>query len=249
MKKIYFALGALLFSASFGFSQVEIRVYDSGVESGNDISGSVHTVTVSEDGMHDVHLAVRNVSGADKELKISRLRISEVSGWTDGLCWGPVPDPDFNGQCYGSSQMSTNPWLSPSAMTITNNGIGELKPQITTNGPGTALYRYYVVEGATTLDSIDVQVTSVLSIDEKTPAFEMSAYPNPVNGTLTVTSSGLNGGGELRITDVLGKVVYTDNAVNAINKVDVSSFKNGVYLVTILQKGEAVQTRRVVVKH
>jgi hypothetical protein len=52
----------------------------------------------------------------------------------------------------------------------------------------------------------------------------------------------------VRVTDVLGKVVYADEA-GAIEKIDVSNFKNGVYLISVSENGEAIQTRRIVVKH
>ena len=76
----------------------------------------------------------------------------------------------------------------------------------------------------------------------------LSVYPNPANSQLTVSATGVEGSTEIRITDVFGKVVYTEE-VNGTKKVDVSELKNGVYLVTVLRKGEAVQTRRVVIKH
>ena len=76
----------------------------------------------------------------------------------------------------------------------------------------------------------------------------MTAYPNPASSMITVNTVGISGDYNVRVTDVLGKVVYSDEA-NAIKKIDVSNFKNGVYLITVSEKGEAIQTRRIVVKH
>lgn len=248
MKKIYFAFSALLLSASMSFAQVEIRAFEGGVAVGNDISGTTVTAITEQDGLVAKTFSVKNTSGSAAALRIQRLRIDEVAAWTDGLCWGPYPDPNFEGHCYGAGQMLTNPWTNPHDANLTTNGDGNLVLDIHTEGAGTALYRYYVMNGSVKVDSIDLQVTSVLGMDELEEKAGMTAYPNPANGQLTVATTGVEGTVELRITDVLGKVVYNEE-VGATKKVDVSEFKNGVYLVTVLRKGESIQTRRVVVKH
>ena len=67
---------------------------------------------------------------------------------------------------------------------------------------------------------------------------------------VTVNTSGLEGSGaSVRIVDVLGKQVYSEEFSGSSKKIDVSDFKNGVYLLTVSEKGSAVQTRRIVVRH
>ena len=66
---------------------------------------------------------------------------------------------------------------------------------------------------------------------------------------INTTAQGLDGTFDVKMTDVLGKVVYSESVTGTSKKVDVSDFKNGVYLVTIIEKGTTVQTRRLVVKH
>ena len=114
-----------------------------------------------------------------------------------------------------------------------------------THGSGTEKYRFYLIEGQSTrVDSVDVIITSVLGIaDQQEEEVSVSVYPNPVSNVLTVSTKGLEGSIELKIVDVLGKVVLTESGTS-INKVDVSNFKNGVYLVYIQNKGNLVQTKR-----
>jgi hypothetical protein len=120
--------------------------------------------------------------------------------------------------------------------------------QVTTSG--TEKYRFYLIEGQSTrVDSVDVTLTSVLAIgDQKQEEVGVSIYPNPVSNVLTVNATGVEGSVELKMVDVLGKVILSESGA-PLNKVDVSNFKNGVYLVYVYNKGSLIQTKRIVVKH
>ena len=102
------------------------------------------------------------------------------------------------------------------------------------------------------VDSVDYIINngslSTPSVAKQTE-ISMSLYPNPVSSLLTVTAQGLDGNFDVKMTDVLGKVVYNESVSGTSKKVDVSDFKNGVYIVTVLEKGTAIQTRRLVIKH
>jgi hypothetical protein len=248
MKKLYALLSATLLTGAAAFAQVEIRATENGLPVGNDISGTTVMISVSSDELVARTFAVTNVSGETGNYKIKRLRITEVPGWEDGLCWGPYPDPTFVGQCYPASGMTTNPWITPNSAPMDNGGNGNIISDIHTNGSGCGHYRYYVLKGNATIDSIDVEVCSTLSIEEPQEEPGMTAYPNPANNYLNVNITGIGGTADLRITDVLGKLVYSDE-VSSAKKIDVSNFKNGVYLVTVLERGTVIQTRRIVVKH
>lgn len=259
MKKIYSFLFAIGFVSAVS-AQVEIRDYSGtgGTQIGNDISGTTYTINVTESGLIVQHFAVKNVSGADQYMRVKRLQMNVPSSdWNDALCWGQDPDTDFEGGCYTAAQMNTNPWSSPNvtstnhAPTIGDGNIGDLKLDIEVGTVGVAHYRYYIMpnQGSAPIDSIDVEVTRTLGITEEKEELGMTAYPNPVNNILTVNTTGVDDGSvSLRITDVLGKVVYNDE-VGTIKKIDVNDFKNGVYLVSVFDKGNLIQTRRIVVKH
>lgn len=223
------------------FAQVTITLQGESA----DLEGQ--TITVAWDGVStDVarDFIVTNNTGASQNLKIRREWINPVAGFQDYLCWG-----NFGGigDCYPVNSNST--WTCPNPAAISDGGQGLLNVHIKPNDiNGTALYRYCVLnDGGTVLGCVDIQFVSTAGLKEPKTAATITAYPNPATSVLTVAANGLDSY-TIRMTDVLGKVIY-EEAANGTKKIDVSDFKNGVYLVTVLERGAAIQTRRVVVKH
>jgi hypothetical protein len=251
MKKLYtLAIASLLSSLSWGQYEVyHVTSCDAADAGSVDVGGTVHVENdVPVGGQIELHFYIKNMSGSTKMISIQRNRLNVPSEWIEVNCWAPCYDPDFNGTCYPYS--AANPWTSPSAMMVMNDSTAEFKPKFSINATeGGGLYRYYFLEGSTKLDSIDIHINQTASINEPQPIQTgMTAYPNPASTMITVNTVGTSGDYAVRVTDILGKVVYADEA-GAIEKIDVSNFKNGVYLITVSEKGEAIQTRRIVVKH
>jgi hypothetical protein len=243
MKKIYSLLICCSFTA-LGFAQVEVT------ESGQstDISGTTWTKIVDQAGNVAFPMQIRNVSGNAASLNITRVRLDHPASWEDGLTW---QSEDFgSGAGYASPQMATNPWTTPFAVQLQDNGWGWFNCSIHVDVPGTGTYRYYMEEaGGMVVDSVDLQVIySTVGVEELEVVKGMTAYPNPANDLLTVNATGLEDY-RIRMTDVLGKVVYDEAASAPKKAIDVSDMKNGVYMVTVLEKGTVIRTRRVVVKH
>lgn len=252
MKKIYSLVTVVLVACSTSFGQVEIKLWDSGTQSGtgNALNGEEHTIVVATDGTHGVTINFKNTSASTKTWKMERYRITDVGAWSDYLCWGAPGDPF--GQCYTATQMSTNPWTSPNqySLNVAAGASANLVADAETHGSGTEKYRFYLIEGQSTrVDSVDVTVTSTLAVgDQKQEEVGVSIYPNPVSNVLTVNATGVEGSVELKMVDVLGKVILSESGA-PLNKVDVSNFKNGVYLVYVYNKGSLIQTKRIVIKH
>jgi hypothetical protein len=242
MKKIY-SLLAVCSLATLGFGQV-VEIYENGQST--DISGTTVMKTADEAETVFSYLIVKNVSGMNMSVQITRVRLDYPASWTDGLCWGA--EDGSSGVCYGSGQMPTNPWTTPFTANMPNNSTAMITSDVHVESAGMGTYRYYVNVGGNYVDSVDVQINSVLAVEEPEIVKGMTAYPNPANGVLTVSATGLDDY-QIRMTDVLGKVVYDETASAPKKSIDVSDFKNGVYLVTVIEKGTVVQTRRVVVKH
>ena len=257
MKKLY-SLFLSIGLASAVNAQVEIREYTGtgGTEVGNDISGT-NFQYVAGDGEFYIHFAVKNVSGTNQRFRISRLRIDAPTDWEKEICWGQDPDDYFESICVLNSLIgSSNPCSTTKAscktqaQKIGNGSIGDLKIKFEAAAAGEGHYRFYVVtgQGGNLVDSVDLTITKPLSITEEKEELGMTAYPNPANSYLTVNTTGTDENVNLRITDVLGKVVYNE-VVSPLKKIDVSEYKNGVYLVSVYREGTLVQTRRVVVRH
>lgn len=249
MKKVYLLLAAIGVISTSAMAQIEIREFSGGQAVGNDLAGTTWNEAVTEEGTVVLTFNVLNTSGSQKVLKVNRVRVVENAAWSDFLCWGPNPDPNFEGMCYPASAMNVANWTTPTGVTVNNNDDANLQVDVHIESAGNATYRYIIMDGTTKLDSIDVQFNSSLSIQDQTEEpLGMTAYPNPANNNLTIATTGTDGNCAVRITDVLGKVVYSEE-MGTTKKVDVSEFKNGVYLVTVTEKGQLVQTRRIVVKH
>lgn len=239
MKRLLLAFITLTSLASFA----QVSITHEGEST--DLQGQTYTITwdgVTEDIGRD--FIVTNNTGATQNMKIRREWITVVAGFQDYLCWGANGGI---GDCYPVSSNAN--WVSPAAVVADNGEEGLLvlhfKPN---NNYGTAVYRFTVEDDmGADLGYFDVQLVSTLSLKETKPAATISAYPNPAASSLTVAATGMDNF-TIRMTDVLGKVIYEETA-NGTKKIDVSDFKNGVYLVTVLERGVAVQTRRVVVKH
>jgi len=73
----------------------------------------------------------------------------------------------------------------------------------------------------------------ILSVDDIDSTQSFAIYPNPSNTTITIASK-TSEITSVRITDVLGAVVYSkEKQASGNREVDISSFSNGIYFVTI----------------
>lgn len=75
---------------------------------------------------------------------------------------------------------------------------------------------------------------------------EFRLYPNPVSGRLFF-DAGAATIEEITISDLTGKHVYSVQSIERINNIDVSEFKNGIYIARI-KTNEKIITRKFVVK-
>lgn len=260
MKKLYtLAITSLIASASWG--QIFVESSCAGVDGSSvDVGGTVVYENdivpfnssqggspASENRSH-TKFYYRNNSGSEQVISLRRMRVDVPGTWTELMCWAPCDDNLFEGGCFGTAQMASNPWTSPT-VTVSDGEAAEIKPDVAViDDAGGGRFRYYVVNGNTVIDSVDLYINATASIDDKEEVVGMTAYPNPANNFITINTNGLSDHYTVRITDVLGKVVYTDEA-GPVKKIDTGDFKNGVYLISVMEKGVTIQTRRVVVKH
>lgn len=217
-----------------------------------DISGSSHTVQVTEPGVIITDFLVSNNTGSTTQWRITRLRINVPGSWEDFLCWGHSTDP-FGGTCYSATQMNTNPWTTSGgdSFPINDGEKGKLTVDIDPDdlAGGSAHYRYYVTsDGVTYLDSVDIIVNSSLTVKEVKQDVSLSIAPNPASDQISINLTGIENA-SVKIVDVLGNVVYKDANFMSTKKIDVSSFKNGIYFVMIESNGIKTMTRKVVVRH
>ena len=89
---------------------------------------------------------------------------------------------------------------------------------------------------------VDVQVTPVGISSNQLP--EISLYPNPSNGIVTIR---LNRQDiyDISITSINGQLLHSAVMEGTTHQIDLSSFKKGVYLITIRSK-DFVTTRKII---
>jgi hypothetical protein len=83
-------------------------------------------------------------------------------------------------------------------------------------------------------------VPGFIGIEENTdPKLQPSVYPNPTSGELFLNFKGVSGDREIIITDMTGRIcTRLNNQQSDLIHMDISSFSNGVYLYTVLNKGQ-----------
>lgn len=72
-------------------------------------------------------------------------------------------------------------------------------------------------------------------------------YPNPASSFLIVESLN-NDAEEIQIEDINGRMILK-HSLSAGNTIDVSSFPNGVYAITLKNKGNSQSTKRFMISH
>ncbi len=250
MKKIFTLIVASALGYGVHAQSVTMNHYDhiTHLDGAQVMSGDTIEINENENWEHYVNLHFSGVTTGDVNFRVKEI-ISNACA-TDQICAFLDPDPEFQANCWPVN--NTN-YTTP-LMTDINFGAGDelqVKPlgSFPNNCGGVVQMRYFIRLDGVELDSFDVKVTSMLStpVQEK-EVIDMTAYPNPANNVVTVNTTGVDGEVEVKITDILGKVVYNES-VSAVKKIDVSDYKNGVYLISVSENGKAIRTRRIVVKH
>lgn len=76
----------------------------------------------------------------------------------------------------------------------------------------------------------------------------LSVYPNPATDFINISIKGNNTDALVKIYSALGTEVFSENIEN-FKKIDVSDFKNNVYIINVYSKDDLIETARFVVRH
>jgi hypothetical protein len=94
---------------------------------------------------------------------------------------------------------------------------------------------------------LSAQTSGKNNVDQDNDAI-VSIYPNPASEFLNITVKNGLSKGTFKIFSALGTEIYADD-VDTFKKIDLSDFKNNVYILNIYSDNALVQTYRFVVKH
>ncbi|MCB0769227.1 MAG: T9SS type A sorting domain-containing protein, partial [Flavobacteriales bacterium] len=113
---------------------------------------------------------------------------------------------------------------------------------------GNGLIDGLVAAGSRSTFTINVMNPLSTGVQEK-PAFsELNTWPNPVNDVLNIAlTSELNGNVQVRISDLSGRVVSTENrsVSNGLNRMEapVSDLNPGLYMVQLSNGKHSISSR------
>ena len=241
MKKL--VLSIVLFITFAGTSLAQgVTIYIDGQSS--DVSGTTYNYNLAEDAWnyHVIDFIVNNETGVNQDWIITRSNISQPGDWSNYLCWG------LNGGVGLCYPVSSNAIWSSGSEQILADSSGRLSTYVNSPSGGSATYRYYVSnDGVTFLDSVDLMITNVLSVDEL-KTLSVSVAPNPSSDYININTTGVNNA-SLKMVDVLGNVVLSETIYGNSKKIDVNKFRNGIYFLTVESEGVKTVTRKIIVRH
>lgn len=202
------------------------------------------TATVGDDD-NELIVTITNTSDEPDTIYLSKRVISEVPGSYNTFCIGicydpsitvtPIPlilQPGENSDSHGFHFLY-NPGGSEGTTTV---------DYTFTSGSFSTNLRVNYTYSTTGIGSADLRVNS------------LTAYPNPATSSVTVAYdlSGLHTSSDARlvITNLVGSKVAVRSLNGTSGKigVDLSNFDAGIYFYSIEANGQAISTRKLIVK-
>lgn len=187
-----------------------------------------------------IYMHVVNTSGSSQNYKFRRVYLTSLTGMTDQFCDCQL--------CYPTTGTT---WTTSSGCSVAAGDSSVMKPIIDFSGTGTAHIRYYILDannGNALVDSIDFNITSTLTINEK-PEVSFSAYPNPASNEFTIDFTGNEGMNfNVVVYNIVGERVMSQILTNGVNKLEIEKLSNGVYFYSIMNKDSILETKKLVVK-
>ena len=212
---------------------------------------SLTDVTPNHKVYYDAGVALDDITGAHVEIKNNSSTTNSYkvrwNGYTDSLCSVNYFCWDL---CYTPGKL-----VSDDGMNIAAGSVSTLfSPHIYSKGGGvegicTVSYTFFNESDLNdTLQVIvEFESSNSISIDDNEPTIS-AVYPNPASDFVNVNLENPNKG-QFQIMNVLGQVVKTKDITEATNNlsIDISELESGVYFYSLIVKGQAVETKRLVV--
>lgn len=90
------------------------------------------------------------------------------------------------------------------------------------------------------------QVSNIVKLNPKKSHVNIKCYPNPASQYIWIDQLPLLS--EIRISNAMGQSVWSSKAQSTLQYIDVATFPNGIYWISILQNGQTLTTQKIVVK-
>jgi len=207
--------------------------------------------TVSHKVYYDANVASADVTGAHVVIKNNSATTNSYkvrwNGFANTLCSVNYFCWDL---CYTPGKLESDAGLNVLAG-MTNSLFS---PHIFSQGGGiegscTVSYTFFNENDLN--DTLQVIVefvaTTSISVLENTPTVS-AVYPNPAANFVNVKLNNVNKG-QFQIINVLGQVVKTEEITQATSNlsIDIADLESGVYFYSLIVKGQAVESKRLVI--
>ncbi|MCC6187174.1 MAG: SBBP repeat-containing protein [Chitinophagaceae bacterium] len=106
-------------------------------------------------------------------------------------------------------------------------------------------YAVIITNGTGCVDTSDCVSAIGTGIAASAMASNISIYPNPANNVVVI--SNLSKGQSINIINTLGVSVFDNKASNSTMNIDVNAFASGMYFVQIVQDGQLIATRKLLI--
>jgi len=213
-------------------------------EGGNPSTSSLENPNVyySATGDYNVQLIIYDGTRYDTASKTNYIEVHNlpnvVFGTVEDLCnedWDPyvLTQGTPEGGIYSGDYVTDGMYFHP-----TESGVGEFNVS----------YTYTDEFGCENYDEQLITVVNCVGVGENAEAVALEVYPNPSYGifNLNINASDLNNA-ELKVIDLVGKVVYELNDINVqgtqILSVDLSEHPSGIYFVQIKNENHSVSKK------
>ena len=118
--------------------------------------------------------------------------------------------------------------------------------------PGSGLIMVSSVNACGISSKQSVQVFSAVPVENFAgDEVDVNLFPNPAQNNVTLSVNGMEGEAQIRITDVSGKFIYSDNvevsSMGSSFNINIADFAKGVYMVSITNE-KATVVKKLVVK-
>jgi PKD repeat protein len=184
-------------------------------------------------GTYTVSLTVSNSSGTNTSSQNIVIESNPVVTLTSN-------DSD-NTVCanQGLVQLTANPVNS----ILSGNGVANstFDPAIATIGLNTITASYTDANGCQGSTQISIVVEQCASTLENNPDL-VQIFPNPSEGELSIR--GLNGPSKVEVKDFNGKLIFSKEAFNEQDKIILSDYANGAYLIEIHTENLGVVSKK-----
>ncbi|MBX9806313.1 MAG: T9SS type A sorting domain-containing protein, partial [Flavobacteriaceae bacterium] len=94
--------------------------------------------------------------------------------------------------------------------------------------------------GTSLSPKLTIATSGSLGVEKKNSDNELVFYPNPVSNILNIKNPNGKVIQSLKITNILGKTVYSEAKAEGRNAIDVSNLSYGIYIISV-QSGDGIQ--------